>query len=109
MQAFVADRMYDFAGLIFDHFVDTISGKARPSYVTFPRLIGFSLQHLGDGYAGEPEDELNCPTLSSRMFSTAPQDGDPHLTERMLAWINHPYTTDPRPANFVPIIVEPIA
>ena len=28
LHAFVADRMYDFAGLMFDHFADTISGKA---------------------------------------------------------------------------------
>ena len=32
----------------------------------------------------------------------------PHLTERMLDWIAHPYTAAPRPVNFVPILVEPI-
>ena len=82
--------MYDFAGLIFAHFVETISGKTRPAYVTFPRVIGLFLQHLGTGYAGEPEDELKCPTLSSRMFSAATQNGDPHLMNRILAWIEHP-------------------
>ena len=49
LHAIVADRMYDFDGLIFDHFVDTISGRARPSYVTFPRLIGLCLQRLCGG------------------------------------------------------------
>ena len=33
LRAMVADRIYDFAGLIFDHLVDTISGKTRPPYV----------------------------------------------------------------------------
>ena len=95
LQAIVADRMYDFAGLMFDHFVDTISDRARPSYITFPRLIRLCLQHLGDEYAGEPEDEMNCPVLSSRMFSAVPQDGDPHLTPYMLAWIEHTYVAEP--------------
>ena len=77
LHALVANRMFDFAGLIFDHLVDTISGKARPAYVTFPRFIGLFLQHLGDGYAGEPEDEHPCPMMSPRLFSAAPQVSDP--------------------------------
>ena len=89
--------------------MDSISGRARPPYVTFPRFLGLFLQHLGDGYAGELEDEMRCPTMSSRLFSAAPQEGDPHLTNQMLDWIAHPYTADPHPVNFVPIIVEPIA
>ena len=40
------------------------------------------------------------------MISAAPQEGDPHLTNCMLAWIKDPYTADPRPVNFVPVIVE---
>ena len=101
--------MYDFAGLIFDHFVDMISGRARPPYVTFPRFIGLCLQHLEDGYAGDSEDEMKCPTMSPRLFNAAPQEGDPPLTAHMMDWIAHPYTVDPRPVNFVPIIVEPLA
>ena len=101
--------MYDFAGLIFDHFVDTISGRSRPPYVTFPSFIGLFLQHLGNGYAGDPEDEMSCPSMSSRLFSAAPQEGDPHLTAEMFDWIAHPYSADPRPVNFVPILVEPLA
>ena len=108
LHAFVANRMYDFAGLIFDHFVETISGKSRPPYVTFPRFIGLFLQHLGEGYVGEPEDELPCPSMSPRMFSSAPQEGDPHLTNSMLNWIAHPYSADPHLVNFVSILVEPL-
>ena len=47
--------------------------------------------------------------MSSRLFSAVPQAGDPHLTADMLNWSNNPYTADPRPVNFVPLIVAPIA
>ena len=109
LHAFVSNQMYDFAGLIFDHLVETIVGKVRPAYVTFPRFIGLLLQHLGEGYVGEPEHELPCPSLSPRMFSSAPQEGDPHLTNSMMDWVANLYTADPRPVNFVPIMVQPLA
>ncbi|KAL4579768.1 hypothetical protein LXL04_015933 [Taraxacum kok-saghyz] len=109
LHALVANRMYDFAGLIFDHLVATISGKARPTYVTFPRFIGLFLQHIGDGYAGEPEDERPCSTMSPRLFSTAPQAGDPPPFPHMVDWSANPYSEDPRPVNFVPIMVQPLA
>ncbi|KAL4590854.1 hypothetical protein LXL04_003798 [Taraxacum kok-saghyz] len=91
LHALVANRIYDFTGLIFDHLVATISGNARPTYVTFPSFIGLFLQHIGDGYAGEPEDERPCSMMSPRLFSTAPQ------------------VAEPRPVNFVPIMVQPLA
>lgn len=109
LHALVADRLFDFAGLIFDHFVETISGRTRPQYVTFPRFIGLILEHLGAGYAGDIGSDMRCPTSSPRLFSAAPQPGDPPVFPHMLNWINHPYSADPRPTDFVPLIVEPLA
>ena len=83
--AVVKNRQLDFPGLIFDHPVETISGKQRPAYVTFQGWISLCLQHIGTGYTDEPEDELAFATMSSRLINTVPKDGDPHLTRRMLA------------------------
>ena len=57
---------------------------------------------------GEPEEEIKFATLSSRMISAAPQDDDPHLTNRMLAWIEDPYFANHRPVNYVPPAAEPV-
>ena len=42
------------------------------------------------------------------MISAAPQDDDPHLTNRMLAWISDPNFSNPRPVNLVPPVAEPV-
>ncbi|KAL4586416.1 hypothetical protein LXL04_011052 [Taraxacum kok-saghyz] len=109
LHALVADQQYDFGGLFFNHFVETISGRARPQYVTFPRFIGLLLEHLGNGYAGEIGDDMRCPTSSPRLFSAAPQPNDPPTFPHMLNWIDHPYTAEPRPVDFMPMVVEPLA
>ncbi|KAL4572865.1 hypothetical protein LXL04_019653 [Taraxacum kok-saghyz] len=108
LRAMVVNRQLDFAGLIFDHLVETINGKQRPPYVTFPRWIDLCLQHLGIGYVGAPEDEIKFATMSSRLINVAPQDGDPHLTNNMLAWSADPYFSNPRVVDFVPPIAAPV-
>ena len=106
--AMVINRQLDFASLMFDHLVETMSGKQHPTHVTFPRCIALFLQHIGTGYVGEPEDAIDFTTISTRLINAAPQDGDPHLTNNMLAWIADPYFQNPRPVNYVPPTEEPI-
>ena len=83
-------------------------GKQRPACVTFPRWIALCVQHIGTGYVGEPEDALAFATMSSRLINVVPQDGDPHLTNNMLAWITDPYFQNPCLVNFVPPVADPI-
>ena len=104
----VINRQLDFASHIFDHLVETISGKQRPTYLTFPRWIALCLQHIGTGYVGEPEDAIPFSTMSTRLINAVSQDDDPRLTNNKISWIEHPYFENPRPVNYVPPAEEPL-
>ncbi|CAH1432076.1 unnamed protein product [Lactuca virosa] len=94
LYAIVRHKDLDFAQLFFDHLVECISGNNRPTYLSYPRWIALLFAHAGMGYDINHKASILTPTLSSKIIKVGSTEGDIHLFQRMLLWIEHPYTID---------------
>ena len=101
----VAGREINFAELIFSQMVDSIKGKKRPAHVTFPRFLALVLEHIGIGYEGAEEDEIQVPTSSPKLINEKIGAADVGLSDRMEDWLATPYEATTRP-YVAPIFAE---
>lgn len=65
----VKNKHLDFAQLIFDQLVASISWNKRYSYVPYPHRLFFFLAHIRYGYIGVANDSIFKSTMSSKLIN----------------------------------------
>ena len=75
--------------------MELISATRRSNYVPFPRWIDLVLEYFHQGYNINSGPEHSVPLLSSRIIQDVPGPNDAFMTQKMLDWIDNPYTVDP--------------
>ena len=90
----VFNKRTNYAQLFFDQLMDMISATRRSNYVPFPRWIALILENFNQGYNINSGPEHQFSLLSPRIIQGVPQPDDVYMTEKMLDWINNPYTAD---------------
>lgn len=88
------NKMLGFGQLVFDQLVKCITGNKKTTYVPYPRWFALIMDCTGVGYNVNYGVSIPIHGLSSKIINAGSNDGDMHLTQNMVNWVENLYVIE---------------